>query len=176
MKITLRRKTAAPARDATPRVGKRRFLGALLGAVGAVGLAQAGPRRAEAAYTSYGGSQPDSINTNLHVQGSVWLTNGGPLGVGTTVPTARLHADGGLLRVSNLTVNMSRVDIRGGTDGGNSSSIYLHNPAGALGAVISDGTYSSYLQASGGNLGVGTVSPEKKLHVVREAGSRSARS
>jgi len=81
--------------------------------------------------------------------------NGGSVGIGTAYPEAKLDVDGGQLVISNSTVTPSSVRIYGGTDGGNTSGVYLINSAGNYGfAVTSYGT--GYFS---GNVGIGTTNP-----------------
>ena len=48
------------------------------------------------------------------------------------------------LRLSISNTN-SRIEMRGGTDGSNGSTIYVYNPSNQLSTVISEGTFISFL-------------------------------
>jgi hypothetical protein len=85
------------------------------------------------------------------------ITNAGNVGIGTTAPATRLHVDGSghALVVSNDTGNR-RVYI--GTDSTGEPSIQ---------ATLSNGTARQLnINPDGGNVGIGTTSPDKKLVVT----------
>ena len=89
----------------------------------------------------------------------------GNVGVGITSPTYKLDVLTNL-RISSAGQN-SNIQMRGGSDGTSSSSIYLYNPSNQLSTLLSDGTYNSYVNAFGTtNMGIGTATPVVSLHVL----------
>lgn len=88
---------------------------------------------------------------------------GGNVGVGTASPAFKLDIDN-TMRIKKSSGN-GRIEMLGGSDGSSSSSIYMYNPSNQLNTTLSDGTYNSFLNAYGGNLGIGTTNPLAKLTV-----------
>ena len=93
------------------------------------------------------------------------------VGIGTTAPAAQLDIQGTGLGASmilgNSGTNLSRIEMRGGRDGGDSSSLYMYNSAGTLSTLISDGSFNNYFNVGvATNFGIGTVTPAEKLQVV----------
>lgn len=69
------------------------------------------------------------------------IDQNGKVGIGTVNPAMSLDVNN-TVQIKNSTGNSS-IQLRGGVDGGNSSTIYMYNPAGVLKTIISDGTYTS---------------------------------
>ena len=125
--------------------------------------------------TEYGFKALASGASTTNIAGYFSATNGttnnyagifdqGNVGIGITSPVYKLDILTNL-RISSAGQN-SNIQMRGGSDGTNSSSLYLYNPANQLGTLLSDGTYNSYINAfSTTNLGVGTSTPTAKLEV-----------
>jgi hypothetical protein len=84
-------------------VSQRAFLQRLLLSIGGAGLAAwlAGTRSALATYTP--GSPADTVNTNLKVEGSLFVTSPNRLGIGTTAPAGTLDVAGDI-RASGAVV------------------------------------------------------------------------
>ena len=89
---------------------------------------------------------------------------GGNVGIGTTSPTQKLSVDGNLL--------LSKTDIDGGNEallfnsGGSADHplLRIYDKDGDTGAAIT-ANGNSYLSAKGGNVGIGTTSPDSRLHI-----------
>lgn len=99
---------------------------------------------------TYGGSG------NLALQ-----TSGGNVGIGTTTPSEKLSVRGDSIAIRHITSNnvMGSIGQRGsGVDAG---YIQLNNAGAATVAIDTNGT--SYF--NGGNVGIGTTTPEAKLNV-----------
>jgi len=85
------------------------------------------------------------------------------VGIGTDAPAEKLHIMGGGLQINTDQVGgyYGRIDgneISGGMAGGAPGSHHLH---------VKPGDNSSYLLLAedGGNVGIGTITPDKKLHI-----------
>jgi hypothetical protein len=94
----------------------------------------------------------------------------GNVGIGTTTPNVLLQVQGHA-RFSNSPTTNARVDVYGGVDGGDTASFYIYNSAGNLNTFLSDGTYNSYMNAHGGNVGIGRTNPEDFLQVAGTIGA-----
>jgi hypothetical protein len=106
------------------------------------------------------------------------ITSGGLVGIGTTSPNTRLHV------VSGTDTSTSLLSLDTGVHGGTSMSVYgtANNESGFDMAVYRSGVYTSrfgvnnsgnlYLQPGGGNVGVGTTSPDQfaRLHISGSGG------
>ena len=105
----------------------------------------------------------------------LWRINAaGEVGIGTTVPTSRLHIDGGqeasntgngyMIIGSETATNivMDPNEIIGRTNGG-ASSLYFQSHDGET--FIGNGGGDTYIGDASGNLGIGTVSPSSRLSI-----------
>lgn len=103
------------------------------------------------------------------------LRNGGNLGIGTPSPTARLHVSGGPpfnhAVIDSTNTLGTWLNVRNlGTDGRDWAvvSTGVGNTEGAGAFLVRDNTASAVRIAvlPGGNVGVGTITPSERLHVV----------
>lgn len=97
----------------------------------------------------------------LSIDGSPLRLNkfGGNVGIGTTDPKVKLHIYNGVAN-SNVYIRHS--------GGSNTAQVFGATDAGGYGSLAIDGT-PLILNAeinSGGNVGIGTLTPSQKLHVV----------
>lgn len=102
-----------------------------------------------------GGHQLTNCAAVLGAGGGSLYFSSGKLGVGTSTPASLLNVDGGQLAITNAGATSSKVLIYGGTDGGNSSSIYIYDGSASL-KFFALSTGGGYF---GGSLGVGTSTP-----------------
>ena len=102
------------------------------------------------------------------------LTTGGNVGIGTTSPEAKLHLNGGSLRIDNsvgLTANIILTEGSGdedilleydGTGFGSGNYFSIHSNVSSW---VGKGLGFNYIP-SNGRVGIGTTSPDTKLEVI----------
>jgi hypothetical protein len=100
------------------------------------------------------------------------LSNSGNLGIGTTIPSARLHIEGGtdagisgggyiiLGSLSGLNIALDNNEIMARNNGA-TSELALN----AEGGNIDLSAHSLFVQGANKNVGIGTVNPAVRLHV-----------
>ncbi|OFY82686.1 MAG: hypothetical protein A3F72_02400, partial [Bacteroidetes bacterium RIFCSPLOWO2_12_FULL_35_15] len=86
------------------------------------------------------------------------IKNTGNIGIGTTTPGDKFVVAGGGILLRDQTNVIDAVNISAGTGAGASGSIGIKN-SGTNTILLSGGTGSSYIN-TGGNIGIGTSSPE----------------
>ena len=119
----------------------------------------------------------NSAKVKLNANGNSYF-NGGNLGIGTTSPSQKLHVNGVVRSdrffvATNASANQWAVQVRNNAstaDSGiyfnnNSSEIYLRNSSNVIGARIRSNSVSYF---NGGDVGIGTASPQERLHVSGE--------
>ncbi len=113
----------------------------------------------------------------------VAITNTGNVGIGTAAPTGKLHVSAGantdiligknssngnynLISVNGTLADSLNIGMGGGATG--DSNLYLNTPSGGDMWFRVDGvtgTNGAMVIKSGGNIGIGTTSPARKLHI-----------
>ncbi len=99
------------------------------------------------------------------------IDSSGNIGIGTTAPTNKLH----ILGSSNDTITSTNLNVKFQSDGGNgfgfgtiASSPYTSYIQSGYVIDLGVATYSMSLNPLGGNVGIGTTSPSRKL-TIQEA-------
>ena len=118
------------------------------------------------------------INDQATTSGDVLFTNDGSVGIGTTSPSQKLDVNGVVQSDrffvgTNTAPSQWAVQVRNNNstaDSGiyfnnNSSEIYLRNSSNVIGARIRSNSASYF---NGGDVGIGTASPQERLHVSGE--------
>jgi len=154
---------------------KGQTISASLGLLFALILISAGAQPARAQWSPIANPTP-TPGTNIYY-------NSGNVGIGTTSPSALLHADfvvsGGSNKaeVARFTANDSggsRGILIYGTGAGGSAVVgFGKNTSVDYGFFAVDGTTRLVTIQDGGNVGIGTTAPLTPLHVVGQAGVTS---
>jgi hypothetical protein len=105
---------------------------------------------------------------------SFYMASGGDIGLGTTLPLERLHivdSNTPQIRFEKVNINPYSWDI-----GGNSSQFFVQDvTVGTNPLVIEDAAPSFALNIeSNGDIGLGTDTPEQKLHIKTSANNTDA--
>lgn len=119
--------------------------------------------------TSKGNGLQQVLTTSLDTSELMTVQADGNVGIGTTSPAQKLSVDGNLL--------LSKTDVDGGNDallfssGGAADHplLRIYDKDGDTGAAIT-ANGNSYLSAKGGNVGIGTESPDFLLDLVEKDG------
>ena len=98
----------------------------------------------------------------------VTVTSVGRVGVGTNSPNQLVHVSGGNVRVSSASENTIVTNGGNFTTGAVTDSAILYG-SGSL--LFGNGSTERMRIDSSGNVGIGTASPSKKLHLAGTAGS-----
>ncbi len=109
--------------------------------------------------------------------GTVLQPNGGNVGIGTASPQAKLHvAGGGMLLENSQTISAKDADgtIRIAIYPRYSDNILYMDGNAGLRLRVGNGANSALNIDSGGNVGIGTVSPGRKLSVAGDIGLTSS--
>ena len=101
----------------------------------------------------------DGSNTNAVINGS------GNLGIGTLSPDMKLHVVGGDETTAKFEDSSGKYSLIDGNSFIASSELYVKVASGQS-IYFQDGSSTNAIIDSSGNLGIGTVSPDMKLHVV----------
>jgi hypothetical protein len=108
----------------------------------------------------------NGTNTDLKLNESLYLKHNGNVGIGTTNPSAALHIKASSLGQEGLIVENSlgnqTAHIGHLTDG--TAYFKLADATGQNHTLLRDNS-DSYLNALGGNVGIGTTNPSAKLEI-----------
>ena len=94
------------------------------------------------------------------------ITSDGNVGIGTTSPAYKLQVDGGTL---NTIANFKSTDAGSFisfSDNATTSGEYVQIGASGDDMVVRTGNAQQITVLSGGNVGIGTTSPDEKLHIA----------
>jgi hypothetical protein len=106
-----------------------------------------------------------------------WRTNmvlraSGNVGIGTTAPGAKLHVNGGFLRVEGTSTDQYFLEgVRTSTSTtlriyDNASNVYYDSYSGMVFRANQNGGSGGFIILNGGNVGIGTTSPTAKLQIT----------
>ena len=99
-----------------------------------------------------------SLDSNIYLAG-------GRVGIGTSSPAAKLHVDGGTGNTGGFVLRSGDVHTILSNDPVTNRA-YIQVRAGGSSTTIGPNKYDLLLNPTGGSVGIGTSSPQAKLHVV----------
>ena len=115
------------------------------------------------------------FRTDVGAAAKMFITNAGLVGIGTATPSELLElkpASGADAKINILKSDGTQKALVG-YDNGNGGLLKLYNEAGTTNVFVR-GYGDSYF--NGGNFGIGTASPAKKLHIVGADGASGSTS
>jgi hypothetical protein len=99
------------------------------------------------------------------------IISGGNVGIGATSPTHKLQILGGSDSGLRITNSSGDTRILLNPSGGQHGEFNLFNNSGNSTTYLGGNGGNNYLQAQGGNFGIGTASPTTRLHVETPTGN-----